>query len=149
MVEIRCQYFGERIAFRLPSFYINNKTIKVENANTIQTELADYEHKHSLAQEKGRWTASYTLTLKGARTSDNNSVYQCFCELGEGSLVWSKPVTLTVIGKQNADRQFVRTCMHACLHAHTHTRTHAHTHTRTHAHTHSLSLNPYWISCKL
>jgi len=30
--------------------------------------------------------------------------------------------------------------MHACTHAHTHTRTHAHTHTRTHAY--SLTHNP-------
>ena len=104
VVEIQCRYSGERIAFKLPAFYINGKTNRVESAGTIQTELSDYEHRHSLAIEEGKWTASYTLTLKGARASDNNTMYQCFSEVTEGrrvNRVWSDPVTLTVIGEQS------------------------------------------------
>ena len=101
VVEIRCRYSGERIAFKLPSFFINHKTIRVESVGAIKSELSDYEHKHSLALEKGKWIADYKLTLKRARVSDNNTVYQCFSELTEGrqvTRVWSEPVMLTVIG---------------------------------------------------
>ena len=104
VVEIQCRYSGERIAFKLPAFYINGKTNRLESVGTIWTELSDYEHRHSLAIEEGKWTASYTLTLKGARASDDNTIYQCFSEVTEGrhvTRVWSDPVTLTVIGEQN------------------------------------------------
>ena len=101
MVEIQCQYVGERIAFNLPSFVINNKTIRGDSSSILQSELSDYEHKYSIAHRGGRWAATYTLTLKEAKTSNNNTVYQCFSEITKGGneRVWSGKVTLTVIGK--------------------------------------------------
>ena len=98
IVRIRCQYVGEQLAFNLPSFVINNKTIRSEN---VEIELPDYEHKHSVTVVDGKWTATYTLTLKEAKMSDNNTVYQCFSEITkeQNERFWSGKVSLSVIGK--------------------------------------------------
>ena len=101
-MQIRCQYVGEQLAFNLPSFVINNKIIRSEN---VEIELPDYEHKHSVALKDGKWTATYTLTLKEAKMSDNNTVYQCYSEITkeQNESFWSGKVSLEVIGKWSVD----------------------------------------------
>ena len=98
IVRIRCQYVGEQLAFNLPSFVIDSKTIRGED---VEIELPDYEHKNSVALKDGKWTATYTLTLKEAKMSHNNTVYQCFSEItkGRNEKFLSEKVTLSVIGK--------------------------------------------------